>query len=203
MSVPRILLASAGFGLLLVTGCQTTGNQARYIESGGTESITTLNQINVQDWRKAANELVQSLLQSGVLERAPEQPAILAISRIINNTQQQVDTDSLIKKIRVDLNKSGKVVTTTTVGLGGRAEDPLAKSEAEYNAFMSGEEQEALPKPHYSLSGKLLEDRVRAGKDRQVDYTFQLSLTEIGTGLAVWEDEKMISKAGRKPSVGW
>jgi uncharacterized protein (TIGR02722 family) len=203
MSVKSLLLASAGLGLLVLTGCQTTGNQARYIESGGTESITTLNQINIQDWQQAADRLVQSLLQSGTLERAPEQPAILAISRIINNTQQQVDTDALIKKIRVDLNKTGKVVTTTTVGLGGRAEDPLAKSEAEYRAFMSDEEQEALPKPYYSLSGKLLEDRVRAGKDRQVTYSFQLSLTEIGTGLAVWEDETQISKLGRKPSVGW
>lgn len=198
------LLAACGTLILplLFSGCETT--QARYVESGGTETIVNLNQINIQDWNNAADQLVTSLLESGVLERAPEQPAILGISRVVNNTQQQVDTDSLVKKIRVDLNKTGKVVTTTTIGLGGRAEDPLAKSAAEYDAFMNDQEAVATTRmPHYSLSGKLLEDRARARDDRQVTYTFQLSLTEIGTGLAVWEDEVQITKLGRRAAVGW
>lgn len=197
----KIITASAfGLAVLGFSGCQT--NQARYVDSQGTETIVSLDQINIQDWSRAAGEMVESLLTSNVLDRAPAQPAILAISRIINNTQQQVDTDELVKKIRVDLNKTGKVVTTTTVGLGGRAEDPLAKSASEYAAFMN-DTQQAPAMPHYSLSGKLLENRVRVGNDRQVTYTFQLSLTEISTGLAVWEDEKQITKAGRRASVGW
>jgi uncharacterized protein (TIGR02722 family) len=187
---------------LMLGGCAT--NNARYINPQGTETIVSLNQINIQDWNNAADRLIASLLESGTLERAPKQPAVLAISRIINNTQQQVDTDSLVKKIRVALNRTGKVVTTTTMGLGGRAEDPLAKSASEYAAFMNDEPAATTTHlPDYSLSGKLLEDRVRAGRDRQVTYSFQLSLTEVASGLAVWEEETQISKAGRKPSVGW
>lgn len=200
-----IRVAAIGLPALLMlglTGCQSTGSGARYVESQGTETIVTLDQINIQDWNQAADKLVASLLESGALERAPKQPAVLAISRIINNTQQQVDTDSLVKKIRVDLNRTGKVVTTTTVGLGGRAEDPLAKSTAEYNAFMN-DESTAPVMPHYSLSGKLLEDRAKAGSTRQVTYSFQLSLTEIATGLAVWEEEEQITKMGKRASVGW
>lgn len=188
--------------LALTTGCETTSTNARYIDSAGPETIVSLNQINIQDWMNAADQMVMSLLDSGVLERSQQQPAILGISRIINDTQQRVDVDALTKKIRIALNRTGKVQTTTTMGLGGKAEDPLAQSAAQYQAFMNDEKATVLM-PTYSLSGKLLEDRVSAGMDRQVTYTFQLSLTEVSTGLAVWEDEVLISKAGRRPSVGW
>ena len=199
--LPVLLAAAAALPLAVVfTGCETS--EARYVDSKGPETIVSLDQINIQDWNRAAEQMVASLLASGVLERAPEQPAIMAISRIVNNTQQQVDTDMLTKKIRVALNQSGKVRTSTTVGLGGKAEDPLAKDSGDMQAFMSGEKQQTKL-PYYTLSGKLLEDRARAGSTRQVTYTFQLSLTEVKSGLAVWEDEKQITIKGQKASVGW
>lgn len=183
---------------LFLTGCGT----ATYTDSKGTGTIVSLDQIDIQDWNRAADELVASLLASGVLERAPEQPAVMAVSRIVNNTMQQVDTDSLIKKIRIELNRSGKTITTTTLGFGGRVEDPLAKEVAELQARQSGQKRN-LTLPYYTLSGKLLEDRARAGSTRQVTYTFQLALTTVKDGLAVWEDEKQISKIGKKPAVGF
>ncbi len=197
-----LLLLIGLFAFILLTGCTST--KASYINSLGTETIVSLNQINIQDWNNAADQMVNSLLNSGVLERSPRQPAILAISRIINNTQQHVDISLLTKKIRVFLNRTGKVVTTTTMGTGGRVEDSLAKSVAEYAAFINDKPvASATQMPNYTLSGKLLENRVRAGRDRQVTYSFQLSLTDVSSGLAVWEDEIQITKTGRKPSVGW
>lgn len=184
---------------LFLAGCETG---ATYTDSKGTGTIVSLDQIDIQDWNRAADEMVASLLASGVLERAPEQPAVMAVSRIVNNTMQQIDTDSLTKKIRIELNRSGKTITTTTLGLGGRAEDPLAKEAAEMQAMLDGQKK-ATTLPYYTLSGKLLEDRARAGSTRQVTYTFQLSLTTVKDGLAVWEDEKQITKIGKKPSVGF
>lgn len=184
---------------LFLGGCETP---AAYTDSKGTGTVVSLDQIDIQDWNRAADELVASLLASGVLERAPEQPAILAISRIVNNTMQQIDTDSLTKKIRVELNRSGKTITTTTLGLGGKAEDPLAKEAAEMQAMLGGQKK-TTTLPYYTLSGKLIEDRARAGRTRQVTYTFQMSLTTVKDGLAVWEDEKQITKIGTKPSVGF
>ncbi len=195
-----IMALAAAAGLLLGGGCATT--DARYIDSKGTETVVTLNEINIQDWTRAAEEMVQSLLTSGVLERAAEQPAVLGISVITNDTTQQVDTDRLTKKIRVALNKSGKVMTTTTVGLGGRQEDPLAASTGDYQRYL-GETEKKEKMPHFTLSGKILEDRVRRRDIRQTTYTFQLSLTEVGSGLAVWEEEREITKQGARPSVGW
>ena len=45
-------------------------------------------------------------------------PAILAIDRVLNNTQLTVDTDLLIKKIRVALTQTGKIAITNTGCLG-------------------------------------------------------------------------------------
>jgi penicillin-binding protein activator len=200
----RTFVTSAALApaVFLITGCETTSNEAKYVDSKGKDTVVSLDQINIQDWNQAAETMVASLLAGGALERAPSQPAVMAVSRIVNNTQTQIDTDSLTKKIRIALNQSGKVVTTTTLGLGGSAEDPLAKDAGEMATMLSGQKQKTTL-PYYTLSGKLLEDRARAGSTRQVTYTFQLSLTTVKDGLAVWEDEKQITKQGKRPSVGF
>jgi uncharacterized protein (TIGR02722 family) len=198
----KLLLTTAlASAALLATGCATK-NDARYIDSKGPETIVSLNSINIQDWNTAADKLVASLLASGVLERAPELPAVMAVSRIRNNTQQQVDTDSLTKKIRIALNQTGKIVTTTTLGPDGKVEDAMAADVGAMNAFMAGEKQKTVL-PYYTLSGKLLEDRVRSGSVNQTTYTFQLSLTTTANGLAMWEGEEQITKQGQRSSVGW
>ena len=197
-----LVLASAASAALLFIGTGCASKNARYVDSQGPETVVSLERINIQDWNNAADKLVTSLLASNVLERAPELPAVMAVSRIRNNTQQQVDTDSLTKKIRVALNQSGKVVTTTTLGPDGKVEDPMAAEVGSMQAFMNGEKQKTTL-PYYTLSGKLLEDRVSASGMQQTTYTFQLSLTTVKDGLAVWEDEVQITKQGKRSAVGW
>ncbi len=195
-----VLASTALASALLATGCAS--HDAKYVDSQGSQTVVSLDRINIQDWNNAADKLVASLLASGALERAPQQPAVMGVSRIRNNTQQQVDTDSLTKKIRVALNKTGKIVTTTALGANGQPEDAMAADVGAMQAFMAGEKQKTTL-PYYTLSGKLLEDRVSAGSTRQVTYTFQLSLTTTKDGLAVWEDEQLITKPGQRSSVGW
>lgn len=185
---------------LVLAGC---GGGAKYVDPTGPNTIVTVNKIDIQDWSRAADRMVQNLLASGVLDRSAQQPAVLAISRIVNNTSQQVDTNLLTKRIRVALNQSGKAVTTTTVGLGGTAEDPLAKQQAEYESFKRGGEADPAVQPDFSLSGRLIETKATAGRTAQMTYSFQLSLTEIETGLAVWEDQVDITKQGKRNAVGW
>lgn len=174
----------------------------KYIDAKGSQTIVDASRINVQDWSQAADQLVLSLLESEVFEKTPSDPDILVIGRFINDTTQQVDTDNLIKKIRVGLNGSGKALTTTAMAHGGKVEDETAVEAAEYSAYIQGEEAE-IKLPTLSITGKLLEDRVRVKKTYQSTFTFQLTLTQIKTGLALWEDEVQITKQGKKPSVGW
>ncbi len=193
----KILVPLAAVGVALLAGCAT---DAHYVQTGGRENVVTVSGINIQDYIQAASASVTKLLAAGALDRVQNPPAVLAMSRIINNTGQQIDTDLLTKKIRVALLQSGKAVTTTTFGLGGQAEDPLAKGIQQEQEFTS--DQKTTRTPDFSLSGKIIETVARAGDTRQSTYSFQLSLTDK-QGLAVWEDEEEITKQGSRSSVGF
>jgi uncharacterized protein (TIGR02722 family) len=182
----------------IVGGCATN---AHYVETGGRESVVNISHINIQDYIQAANAATSDLLASGALDKVATPPAVLAISRIVNNTGQQIDTDLLTKKIRVALLNSGKALTTTTMGLGGTAEDPMAKGLQQENEFMN--DQKTTRKPDFTLSGKIIQTTAQAGNTHQSTFSFQLSLTDARTGLAVWEGEKEITKQGTRPTVGF
>jgi penicillin-binding protein activator len=195
----KILLPLLAAAIPLVgAGCAT---DAHYVQTGGSESVVSLGQINIQDYIQAASDMTGKLLASGALDRVATPPAVLAISRIVNNTGQQIDTDLLTKKIRVAVLDSGKALTTTTMGLGGTAEDPLAKGLQQENEFKN--DVKVTRTPDFTLSGKIIQLAVRAGDTRQSTYSFQLSLTDSKTGLAVWEGEKEITKQGTRSSVGF
>ncbi len=193
-----ILLSMLAAALpFVVGGCAS----AHYVQTGGRESVVTVGDINIQDYMQAANSATSDLLASGALDKVPNPPAVLAISRIVNNTGQQIDTDLLTKKIRVALLNSGKAQTTTTMGLGGTSEDPMAKGlqqEAEFKA-----DQQTTRTPDFTLSGKIIQLTAKSGSTHQATYSFQLSLTDARTGLAVWENEKEITKQGTRPAVGF
>ena len=108
--------------------------------------------------------MTSELLASGALGRVANPPAVLAISRIVNNTGQQIDIDLLTKKIRVALLQSGKAVTTTTMGLGGTAEDPMAQGLQQENEFKS--DVKSTRTPDFTLSGKIIQTR-RQGRQHQ------------------------------------
>ncbi len=182
----------------LFAGCETTP-ETRTIDSRGPETLNT-SSINSQDWANAADQLVASLLSSGALERAKKQPAVLAIDRVINNTTLSVDTDLLIKKIRVALTQTGKVAVTNTMGLGERA--VVASEAAELEELTTGKKQK-LTTPDYTLYAKLIQQTDRSGKQTQNTYSFQMSLIDTRSGLTTWEEERSIAKLTRRPSVGW
>lgn len=199
MNKTTATLTAALLGATLVlTGCTTTA-ETRTVDARGPDLINT-SSINPQDWSNAADQLTGSLITSGALERAPKQPAVLAVDRVINNTQLMIDTDMLIKKIRVALTQTGKVAITNTLGLGERA--VVASEAAELEEMQSGQRQKTLV-PHYTLYAKLIQQTDRQGSVTQNTYAFQMSLVEVKTGLTVWEDERQIAKQTKRPGVGW
>jgi len=185
--------------LLMLTGCESP-TETRTVDAKGPEVINTAA-INTQDWANASDQLLASLLSSEALNNAPRTPAILAVDRIINNTQLMVDTDLLIKKIRVGLTQTGKIAVTNTLGLGERA--VVASEAAELEEMQSGKKAKTLV-PDFTLYGKLIQQTDRNSKLTQNTYSFQMSLVQVKTGLTVWEDEKQITKQTKaKPALGW
>jgi PBP1b-binding outer membrane lipoprotein LpoB len=55
-----------------------------------------------------------------------------------------------------------------------------------------------------SLSGKIIQRNNRVDGDKQlVEYYIQLTLTDLATGLAVWEGETPIRKLGSAKGTSW
>src|SRR5438270_11139779 len=95
MGCSAAVLAVGIWAASLSGGCADTA--AKRVETGGPETIRTVDQIDDQDWSEAATKLTKSMLNTPGLFPAKSDGGkqILAISRLINNTSQNVDTDLL------------------------------------------------------------------------------------------------------------
>ena len=188
----------------LMTGCADKTERIDMHNDKGDQVMG----LDYRDFDQAASDAIQSMLKSGALDKKDGSRYVLAISRVSNDTMQHIDTDQLIKKIRVELLKSGKVVVTTAVSANG-AEDKMsmdARKLRENDEFNQNTVQKkgTLVAPDMSLSGKILQRNVAMDDGKQqVEYYFMLSLTEIKTGLAWWEGETVIGKRGSGKSVSW
>ena len=188
----------------LMTGC---ADKTERIDMNNDTGAQVMG-LDYRDFNEAASKAIQSMLMSGALDKKNGDRYVLAISRVTNDTMQHIDTDQLIKKIRVELLKSGKVVVTTAVGANG-AEDKMSKQARELrndDEFNQNTVQKkgTMVAPDMSLSGKILQRNVAMDDGKQqVEYYFMLSLTEIKTGLAWWEGETVIGKRGSGKSVAW
>ena len=168
---------------------------------------TTLG-LDYRDFEFAAEQAVASFLDSPLsVKPGSDAPWVMAVSRMVNDTALDIDTDQLVKKIRIDLLESGRVIATTAVGLGD-PEDPLSAQvrELQNNKLFNQEtvaKDGTLVAPDLSLSGKIIQRTNRVGDKQQVDYYFQLTTTNIETGLAYWEFEQVIVKLGSNQRFSW
>lgn len=195
-------LTLSGILFALAAGCAS--RQAVYVDPSGTHTISNVGEINLQDWNAAAEAMINSLIEKQIKPGSlkgtgPDGKSVLAISRIVNSTSIQIETDQIVKKIRVALLGTGKVVTDITAGFGG-AEDPLAAEAKREQELVST--KKTGNRPDYTLSGKIIENRFRQGNLRESSYVFQMSLASVD-GLAVWEEEKTITKQSRRSSAGF
>ena len=190
MKSKKIISFLCALGIIVISGCAGDEN-ARYVESGGARTIISTNKINIADWNTAAITLVNEMLSSGAFERIPEQkPIRLVVSRIVNRTSENIDTDMLTKKIEITLTNSGKALIVSS--------DPTTYNMAQNQAKALGK---SVPSPKITLTGKILEDRERNSSLNEVTYTFQLELNYAGA--AVWIGEKQITKQQGRSSFGW
>jgi len=197
-----IILGITGF---LLGGCATKTTNIDMNNDRG-EAVMGLD---YRDFQGAAQDMIESLISSGAVSKKDGGRYVLAVSRVVNDTMQHIDTGQLVKKIRVGLLRSGKVVVTTAVGANG-AEDKMAmKTRKELRGNEEFDQKTVAGKgrmiaPDLSLSGKILQRNIRVDNSTQrVEYYFQMSLTDIKTGLAFWEDERVIGKRGSNKSVAW
>ncbi|MDF1876348.1 penicillin-binding protein activator LpoB [Sulfurimonas sp. SAG-AH-194-L11] len=197
----KILTASA-LCLALLSGCADKVSKIDLNNDKGEQVFG----LDYRDFQQAASDATQSMLHSAALSKPGGGRYILAISDIRNDTMQHIDTDQLIKKIRIELLNSGKVYLTTAVG---SEEDRMNKKVRELrkddefrNSSIS--KKGTLVAPDMSLSGKILQRNINMSNGKQqVEYYFMLTLTDLTNGFATWEGETIIGKRGSGKSVAW
>ncbi len=210
-------LAAGLCALLLLGGCGK--QETRYVDTTGGEALVTRGKINVQEWYKISNELVNKMLNDGAFARAPMRPATIKVSFIKNDTNGTLDTEFLTDEVINQLNQSNQaVVTATYKDLRGQSEDALAAKaqqerdasqqlldefEGNYDATQSIKDAQTRI-PFYTLSGSVKEDYVRQGDVRQSTFIVYVKLIETTSGRQVWSGRSTpITKQSENASVGW
>jgi hypothetical protein len=207
-NLPTLLFFSI-FSILFLIGCA----EVQKIDTTNDTGKQVLS-LDYRDFDEAAGKMIQSLLSSGKLAKKDGSRYVVSTGRVINDTMQRIDTDLLTAKIEQDLTNSGQVVMTSAVGDGNKenAIDNTIYNMRDVRDSSKGEEfkQETLPQkgqiisPELSMSGKIYQRNLRYDKEKQqVEYYFQLKMTDIKTGLRFWQEEVLIGKRGSNNSVAW
>lgn len=190
---------------ILVAGCEQQTTNIDIMHDDGKAVMA----LDYRDFDQAASTMVQSMLASGALNKGGGGRYVVATSRIINDTMQRIDTDQLMAKIEEELLNSGRVVMTSAVGSSG--DDMVYElrdlRDSEYSDEFNTKTMAAkgqIVAPELSISGKILQKNIRYDKNQQqVEYYFQLKITELATGLRLWQKENIIGKRGSNKSVSW
>ena len=179
-------------------------SETRVIDLQNDKEVATMQnvmELEYRDWTDTAETMTKSMLESGVFKQKTK--PVIAIGNIVNDTAQRFDTDILTKKIRTTILKSGSAQIATNFS----GEDTVSnavrnvRGNDEYDqSTVAGKGN--LIAPNMSLSGKMLQRNMKlnsgwfSSNDTRVEYYLQMTLTDLKTGLSVWEDEKPIIKEG-------
>ncbi len=162
--------------------------------------------LDYRDFDKAASEMIQSMVSSGALKKKGGGRYVVATGRIVNDTMQRIDTDQLMAKIEEELLNSGQAVMTSAIGSGADKlihETRELRDSEEFDQSTIAK-RNTLIAPDLTISGKIFQRNLRYDKKRQqVEYYFQLKLSDATSGLRYWQKESLIGKRGSSKSVAW
>ncbi len=185
--------------LLLGCGCSVAPHR---IDPAGDQTLTSTHRIDVKDWQTAALKSIDSLLASGALNRADGRKTIVMVGEVKNNTSTPVNTRILTDKIRQAILRSGKAVTTTAVGAKGAEETAVRQVRELENDDLFNQatvqKRGTVIAPDMSLSGEIVQQSNRVGRVEESYFFFHVVMTDLATGLAVWEDNVEIGKQETK-----
>ena len=193
--MPKLILFT--LMLVLMTSCGTT---ARMIEIGSDEDLTTISSIDPRDWQKAAADSISAMLESGALKRADGRNNLVMISRIRNYTLQHLDSRLLTAKMRQAILASGQAIVTSAIGNSSNIDLAVRRiRDKEYDDLFDQstvQKRGTVIAPDLSLSGSITQQTTVQGRTEESYFVFHLVLTDLKTGLALWENNVEIAKQG-------
>jgi hypothetical protein len=189
-------------------GCQPSAENIDTINDEGKAVLA----LDYRDFDRSASEMVQSMVASGAFKKEGGGRYVVAKGRILNDTMQRIDTDQLMGKVEQEMTRSGLVVMTSAVGAGDAPRDSLVHSVREIRDSDHADEfnkdtlqaKGQLIAPELSISGKIIQRNIRYSNDKQqVEYYFQLQMTNLTNGLTFWQNEIVLGKRGDRKLAPW
>lgn len=188
---------------LAFCACST---QTQYVDLADSKEYTSVG-IDYHDIDEAATKSVESLISSKYTKNiSSDNPKVLVISNIINDTMQHIDTEQLTRKVTRKMRESGKFILSLAMGANSDSMIEVARNARdndEFNQYTTIEKGELIA-PELSLSGKIIQKNTKLSSSKQrIDYYFLLTLSDIKSGLVIWDDEVNIIKVGSNKNVAW
>ena len=194
------ILFPAGLAVVALSGC---GIGARYIEPGGPEALITVSAVDPAEWRRVAGEAAQSLVASGALKRADGMEPVVMIGRIRNYTLLHLETGLLTNQMRQAILASGQAKVTSAVGYGGNLDRAVRRIRERENDDLFDQstvvKRGTVVAPNFSLAGMIIQQNTVSGRTEESYYMFHLTLTDLRTGIAVWEKNVDFAKQATRP----
>ena len=160
------------------------------------------------DAEKALQEAEQSGTAVSARERLNALKPLLMLSTIQNNTAEHIDSRLLTERLREVLFNSGKVRFTTYAAGEGQTIDPAtgAVRQLQYDPNVNQRTVAQKGKVNaydLSLSGAIIKQTASSGRDRELSYTFTLTLTDNVTGEGVWAYTREIKRQNKQDIFGY
>lgn len=202
----RILLISIAVGAFALAGCRSHTHVER-IESDSTQGLATVNQLDFKDYQITAEGLINKMLSSGRLDPHTEDgPAVMMVSTIRNSSMQHIDTQLLTQRITIALDKSEKIVTTTAHSGRGAIDPATAESRNLPNGGLydpsTTQRSGTAIAASLSLAGEITQLTRKEGRRSESYFMIYMVVTDLRTGLALWQDSEEIVKQGTRTRFG-
>ena len=180
-----------------VLGAAAVGCESgpRNVETGGANSLVTMG-IDAGDIESVVNDLLASMLETGVLSKAEHSPARISIERIVNDTSQRFPIEAIEDAMREQLVNSGLAQVIMT------KESREVREGAKREQFISG--GAANIQPDFILIGKIFQLESRQGKNVERTYYVSLKLAFAAgenRNLEAWTKRSSFTTQGRKSDL--
>ncbi len=152
------------------------------------------------DMQKVVHDLVQKMLQSRHIKNA-KTPPIVMVTRLRNETDEHINTDSIMDMVRVELaNAAG-------IEFVNKAARDDVKDEYDYqNSGMVSKETQKGPGGQigadFILDGALTSITKDINKKKTVYYKVTLNMTNLKTNVIKWTGYKELRKKYKKRRMG-
>ena len=194
------ILGPACLAAAALSGC---GTDAHYIEPGGPEALITVSAVDPAEWKRVAGEAAQSLVASGALKRDDGMEPVVMIGRLRNYTLLHLETGLLTNQMRQAILVSGQAKVSSAAGYGGNLDRSVRRIRERENDDLFNQstvmKRGTVVAPNFSLAGMIIQQNTVSGRTEESYYMFHLTLTDLKTGIAVWEKNIDFAKQATRP----